>query len=268
MKILIGINTLTQVEQLIYANHMAFFYNLGKKHPDWVVGLFTPRRMGIDRMRNSAAKMAVEGDFDYLIFIDDDVVIPIDLIDRLIKADKDIIAGWTIIRGFPFDNMYFKMSKRPDGRNDLIPDSNRDREDKVIDVDAVGFSTCVIKVDLLKKVPTPWFVTGPTNTEDIYFCLKAQQYVPGVTICVDKGAETGHIMGPEFISPWNREDYIIYANTQDGSLGKKDIPPFLEESGDRGKEYLEMVKGPLPGREELKPELKFGKLNLPEVPTK
>lgn len=268
MKTFIGINTLTGVEQIVYSNHIAFFYRLGKTHPEDTFGLFTPRRMGIDRMRNQCAKMAIEADFDYLMFIDDDVIIPLDIFDKLQKADKDIIAGWTLIRGYPYDNMYFEFKDATDGPagRQLVASKDTKREDRIIPVDAVGFSTALIKVSLLKKIPPPWFVTGPTNTEDIYFCLKARQYVKDVTIAVDKSVETAHVLGPEFIAPWNREDYSNYIMKQDPSTGKKDIPPFLEESGDRGEEYVKMVKGAIPQRSEEKKAFNFGKLNLPETP--
>src|ERR1700691_1836821 len=191
MKTFIGINTLTQLDQTIYANHMAFFYRLGKNRPNDIFILNTPRRMSIDRMRNLSAKMALESECDYLMFVDDDVVIPVDLFDRLVAADKDIIAGWTIIRGYPFENMFFRY----DDKKNLTNVRGIERKSGVIDVDAIGFSAALIKVDLLRKIPPPWFVTGPTNTEDIYFCIKARQYVPDATICVDTNCETAHIVG-------------------------------------------------------------------------
>ena len=245
MKILIGINTLTTTEQIIYSNHIGFFYRLGKHFPNDSFALFTPRRMSIDRMRNAAAKMAVENGFDYLMFIDDDVVVPLDLFDKLHAAEKDIVAGWTIIRGWPFENMFFKFD---DQKRNLTPMKDVERNSGILDVDAVGFSTALIKMDLLKKIPPPWFVTGPNNTEDIYFCLKARQYVPNCTIAVDTSIETAHLLGPEFIAPWNREDYKIYQIAQDPEIGKPEMNKYLDESGDRGAKYLEMVQGPLPAR--------------------
>ena len=43
----------------------------------------------------------------------------------------------------------------------------------VYDCSAVGFSFCLIKMDVLLKCPKPFFITGPKNTEDIYFCIKS-----------------------------------------------------------------------------------------------
>ena len=111
MKLFIGINTLTAVEQPVYASHLNLFQRLGKDHPDWTVGLYTPRRTSIDRMRNSLAKMALEGEYDYIAFIDDDVIVPYNLFDKLLALEADIAAGWTIIRGYPFENMFFNFDE-------------------------------------------------------------------------------------------------------------------------------------------------------------
>ena len=255
MKIFICINTLTSVEQLIYANHMVFFHKLGKRHPNDIFALHTPRRHSIDRARNASAKMALEGDFDYLMFIDDDVIIPDDILEKLLAAEKDIVAGWTIIRGWPFDNMFFKFQgteEQIQRKQRLEPLNGVERNSGILNVDAIGFSTALIKCDLLKKIPPPWFVTGPTNTEDIYFCLKARQYVPECTIAVETSVETAHALGPEFIAPWNREDYKKYQLAQHPEIGDKVMASYLDKSGDRGSKYLQMVQGPLPSREVAK----------------
>jgi hypothetical protein len=242
-KTFIGINTLTAVEQPAYASHLNLFYRLGKHFPDDHFGLFTPRRMSIDRMRNSLAKLAIEGEYDYIAFIDDDVIVPNDMFDKMFAADVDIIAGWTLIRGYPFDNMFFTFGDE----RALGPAKGQDRDGKTLDVDAIGFSTALIKVDLLRKIPPPWFVTGPTNTEDIYFCLKARQHVPNCTIKVDKSIETGHILGPEIIGPWNVREYKKYVEECDPLIMGSGIP-YIEKNGDRGQEYLDMVEGALPAR--------------------
>ena len=95
--ILIGINTLTTVEQMAYSNHIQMFFRLGRNTQHNFI-LCNPRRMSIDRMRNTCGRMVAENlDIDYLLFIDDDVLVPFDCVDKLIAADADIAAGWTFI---------------------------------------------------------------------------------------------------------------------------------------------------------------------------
>lgn len=231
-KILIGINTLTAVEQPAYSNHLQYFFRLGRE-TQHTFAINTPRRMSIDRMRNMTAKIALENEMDYVLFIDDDVIIPINSLQTMIDADCDIIAGWTIIRGHPFENMFFQF----DGEGGLVPDQDpKIAEDGLIHCAAVGFSYCLIKCELLKKVNPPFFVTGTHNTEDIYFCMKARQRVSNLKIAVHPEIKTYHIVGPEMVGPQNRENYKLYIEQTWPELVKQETP------ADRGEEYLERVK--------------------------
>lgn len=243
---MVGVNTLTSIEQPVYANHCQFWYNLGKQMPEHQFGFNTPRRMSIDRMRNHTAKIALEMECDYILFIDDDVIIPIDALQRLIACDADIAAGWTIIRGHPFPNMFMRFTD--ENRNELehCPDGTFDT-DGVIDVDAVGFSCALIKCDLLKRVPMPWFVTGTSNTEDVYFCIKSKHFFPATTVRVDTRIKTCHALGTEFIDPLTRAGYKRYFEDTfpDMRIDKKTYGKDPDETADRGDKYLKEVKGVL-----------------------
>lgn len=236
LRIMVGVNTLNAIEQPVYSNHCQFWFRLGRHFKDTVDFVInTPRRMSIDRMRNMTAKLALEAECDYLMFIDDDVIIPIGCLEKMIAADKDIIAGWTIIRGYPYDNMFFKYTDTE--RNALqVYNKFETDSDGLVKCDAVGFSCALIKCSLLKNIPAPYFVTGPYSTEDVYFCIKAEKFNPDVTIYVDPTIKTSHNLGPEFIDPDNRKHYTEYF--------KKMFPEAVEvpNSGDRGDDYLKLVE--------------------------
>ncbi len=237
MRIFIGINTLTSIEQPVYSNHLQFFFRLGRNtQHDFAIN--TPRRMSIDRMRNQTAKLALEWEADYLMFIDDDVVIPINSLDRLINCNSDIAAGWTLIRGYPFQNMFYRYVDGNPQAIENFPDSALPIIADQVKVDAVGFSCALIKCELLKKVPQPWFVTGPSNTEDIYFCIKARHFLPDTSIVVDTSIKTSHALGTEYISPDTKEAYRNYHEVLYPDSAKE-----REKEVDRGEGYLEMVKG-------------------------
>ena len=239
MKIMIGVNTLTQMDQIAYTNHCQFWYRLGKEFPDVQFAFSNPRRASIDRMRNQTAKVALDGGFDYVMFIDDDVLIPPDALKKLLAAKADIAAGWTIIRGYPYNNMFFKFDY--EGKDVVYYNDFKLNEDGLIDCDAVGFSCVLLSCELLKKVPPPWFVTGMFNTEDVYFCIKAKKYVPEVKIVVDPEVKTAHILGSEVIEPNNREAYKLFFETTYPELCPK-THEKLVENGDRADGYLEYVK--------------------------
>jgi hypothetical protein len=223
-KIVVGINSLVSTTQPAYSNHIQFFFRLGRNYPEIDFILVNPSRMGIDRMRNLCAKTALEHNADYILFLDDDVLVPFDSLKYLFAANADIVAGDVLIRGYPFNHMCFRYPLIADkfdleGKNlKAIESWNEDEINKgIVDVDAVGFSLCLIKTSLLKAVPGPWFLTGPRNTEDVYFCIKAKLHNPSTSIKVCVNVICAHILWAETISIENRAQYKIYMERQFGA---------------------------------------------------
>jgi GT2 family glycosyltransferase len=209
MKIVVGINTLTSIDQPVYSNHCQFWFRLGRSSSHDFI-LSHPRRMSIDNMRNMTAKIALEHNADYILFIDDDVLIPLNTVDMLLASNADIAAGWTLIRGYPFKNMFFKFVDEEKTQLENVKEEDLTICTGNFLCDAVGFSCTLIKVDLLRKIKVPYFVTGPYNTEDIYFCIKAVRAVPETKIVVNLDCKTSHNLGSEYIDPLNKKYYKEY----------------------------------------------------------
>jgi hypothetical protein len=236
MKIVVGVNTLTSVTQQAYANHCQLWYRLGKTHPNDNIYLFAPQRMSIDRMRNEAAKFALEIEADYLVFLDDDVLVPFDGLHKLINSNFSVCAGITLIRGYPFYPMLFDFKTDPNCH--YIVDWKERGGDDVVEVqaDAVGFSFCAIEVALLRKLTKPYFMTGPNFTEDVYFCQKLNRELGENFIGYHKEVVTMHILGPDLIAPSIRDARIAFEEECDpGILEKK-------KELDRSQGYLDEVK--------------------------
>lgn len=226
MKILIGCNTLTEVKSIAYTNHMQMWFNLGKwVKPEDKIVFHCPRRMSIDRMRNESAKMALQYECDYLFFYDDDVVLPIDALQSLLETHKKypaalVIGGLTYVRGIPYNPMIFRYVKQ--GENNVYSmicyTDFKDNVDEhgVVVCDALGFSCCLIDTTALKMLNPPYFVTGPENTEDVYFChkLNTEAYNDSEfdelqqRIIMDTKVKTGHILDHYAITDENREHFI------------------------------------------------------------
>src|SRR5437763_680889 len=208
MKIVVGVNTLTSIDQPVYSNHCQFWFRLGRSSSHEFI-LSNPRRMSIDTMRNITAKVAIENNADYVLFIDDDVLVPLNAIDMLLDCKADIAAGWTLIRGYPFKNMFFRFTD-PEKRSLQNVEGPPFDYLRYHPCDAVGFSCALLRVDLLKKIDRPYFVTGAYNTEDIYFCLKAREAVPDCSIIINLECRTSHNLGTEYIDPLNKRAYSDY----------------------------------------------------------
>ena len=246
MKILLGINVLTMIDAQVYGNHLAWAYHLGrlKEQKGIDIILYTPWRTSIDRMRNTAAKLALENECDYLMFVDDDMVLQTNTLECLLDADKDIVMAHTYIRGYPFHPMAFKnKSETP---NDIqlthFEDLMEFKDEKgLVDCPAIGFATVLIKTDILRKLEPPYFVTTPNSTEDVYFCLRAKIEIgPEVSIAVDTRCPTGHAMDKEFVHEKTVHAHRLYCEALMSEAEKLKVGP--EKRDDRGNEYHKVIE--------------------------
>jgi hypothetical protein len=212
MKVIIGVNTLESVNSFVYSSHCALFAEMRREFPDAEFLFYTPYRMSIDNMRNDVARVAMEHNCDYLMFIDDDVVVKKNTFKSLLAANKDVICALTYVRGYPFHPMFFKdipADLQPNGkirRNLTFHDDYEASvcEDGLVRTGAVGFSCVLIKVDVLRAMTPPYFVTGPGHTEDVYFCLKARAELdPEPEIWVDTKVAVGHMLMPDMVTDSN-----------------------------------------------------------------
>lgn len=213
MRITIGVNTLSSVNSYVYSNHIAFLTKSRQMFPKDDIIFFSPDRMSIDNMRNEAARYALQTESDYLMFIDDDVLVPPNCLKRLIEINKDIVMGLTMIRGYPFRPMFFKdvtqlgkalaLDFYENYRDDIDSDG-------LVNCYAIGFSCVLIKTEILKKVTQPYFVTSSGSifgghTEDVYFCCKCKAELEDISIVVDTKTECGHLLDPIALTASNAE---------------------------------------------------------------
>lgn len=240
--IVVGTNSLAESKYEAYTNHCQFWFRLGRSYPGINFVFVNPARMSIDRMRNLCAQTALEVGADYLLFLDDDVCVQYDALAKLLSCNADIAAGKVIIRGYPFSWMVFEgTSDEPDGLAPIqdLPESG------IKEVGAVGFSFTLIKTNLLRLIPAPWFVTGISNTEDIYFCIKAKQVKPDLKVVVECSTFCGHILWNEVMSPFNRDAYREYyekLNPQVLEQRKAEEDKKKNPRGDRAEGYLAEVE--------------------------
>jgi glycosyltransferase involved in cell wall biosynthesis len=229
IKVCILVNTLQNVNSFVYSNHIHFFTYTAKTRPDIEFVFFTPHRMSIDNARNTAADIAMKSKSDYLMFIDDDVLIPKDSLIKLLEANKDIICGLGCIRGIPFNVMAFRWKEFGEKHDDRIHEedtkmltyyNNIPLDDKcleghakfdvnctpchsaklkeIVECDAIGFSCALIKTDVLPMLTEPYFVTGKHHTEDVYFCMKVKSELdPAPGIFIHTGVQWGHMLNSE-----------------------------------------------------------------------
>jgi glycosyltransferase involved in cell wall biosynthesis len=244
-KTLLAVNTLTSVASQAYASHINLAFRMGKDCPEDEFLLFNGYRTSIDRFRNMAAKLALQNECDYLLFLDDDILVEPDTYRRLKSWDVDVVTPVVYIRSYPFKPMFFKSIIGEDQKvaglttYDDFEEVSKIFPAGLLPVAAIGFSCCLIKCELLKRVPPAWFVTGTGHTEDVYFCIKARQHLENALgIYVDTTLHAGHMLDPEFVSQDTVEALRHFY---------EELSPELknERDGDHSANYLEKQKAAL-----------------------
>ena len=232
---------------------MKFFYNLGRQHPNYDFMQFFAYRTSIDRFRNTAAEIALKKGCSYVMFIDDDMKLEPSSFALLLEACEvqgyGILAALNYIRGYPFKIMSFKYDLLAGHRRltCLTQEDMGNNLGGVIPCDAIGTAVCLISIEVFKKTPKPYFLTGPHGTEDIYMCLKAKEAIPSLKIGMHSGVQTGHLLDPEIISHGTRaalmKYYESYMTPAEIRAAQEDAPGIaaVPDVGNRELHYEDLM---------------------------
>lgn len=148
----------------------------------------------IDQIRN---RIAHEGmSFDYILFIDSDIIAPRDTLVKLLSSDKDIVSGVYMkkIANCDLTELYINKSKG----FEALSASQLSKNTRLFEVGACGFGCCLVNTKVFRSLEYPYFVykssLDPLQilSEDIFFCIysKALGYSTWVNtevVCKHKG---------------------------------------------------------------------------------
>lgn len=162
-------------------------------------------RMLVAQAREVAIEKSIELKCDYTFFIDDDMLLPRGLFEKLVSHDKDIISALAFERmGDHNPNIYDIHHFNKDLAQEIQQVSLRWRNvlnyKEVCDAkgllraDVVGFGCVLINNRIFygeNKVEAPYFMSQFQVGEDFFFCWKAAQ--KGWEVWCDTSAKLGHI---------------------------------------------------------------------------
>lgn len=98
----------------------------------------------IQRARNTCVGAFLKSKADYLFFLDDDIVlIQDDAVDRLIRADKDIIGGTCVVKKPPYRPNYYPLTP-------IYPDTRKMTQP--LEIEYLGTSCMLIKRKVIERI--------------------------------------------------------------------------------------------------------------------
>lgn len=134
--------------------------------------------------REESVRVFLQGGYDALLFVDSDMVVPVDLLTRLIEADKDIVSALAFKRTPGYEPCIFKECNETDAKFYL------DYPKGLIEIQGVGMACTLIWRRVFEAVPEPWFFPHKILGEDLSFCVRAR--AEGFRIYADTTLICGH----------------------------------------------------------------------------
>ena len=172
----------------------------------------------IDAVRNDLILKAMTCDCTHIWMTDTDQVYPQNVLMRLLSHDVDIVAAKVHKRYPPYDPILLRGTL---DHFDVVPDEEWSKDDgQLVEVDATGFGSVLINMEVFEKIDRPWFQFDMYNNqnpigEDIGFYTKAK--AAGYRVFVDCSIKIGHLVRLVV----NEESYFAYKDVKDGKSGIK-----------------------------------------------
>ena len=152
--------------------------------------------------RNRIAQRALDGNFDYVLMIDNDMTLPSDALLNLIEHDELVVLGYCPARNS--NNVYDRRTAifRP-GEVDYTWNypvdeflNYQNNGLHKVEVHGGGMACSLIKTDAFRIIQYPWFKwvnydNGASLSEDLYFC--EQCIKNGIQVYVDSRVGCGHL---------------------------------------------------------------------------
>lgn len=142
-----------------------------------------------DDAREALANDAINEGYDYLLWIDSDMVFDMDALNQLMEDDKDIVTGICFKRTAPYTPCIYRESEK--GGNEIYIDYPKD---SVFEVSACGCAFQLVKVSALKAVREKYgtmYRRAYPFGEDISFAMRWKD-LGGKMYC-DSRVKVGHI---------------------------------------------------------------------------
>lgn len=162
--------------------------------------------------RNQILQVAQRGSYDYILWLDSDMVIPANTLWKLkigIEAGFDMVSGLYIQRKPPHSPTIYRrceLMKLEGGKLDPVAESYEDYpRNQLFEIAACGFGCCLMSMDLVRRVNDqfglmPFMPVGGFG-EDLSFCIRAKR--AGGRIGCDSSVKAGHIGRMVFDEEWH-----------------------------------------------------------------
>lgn len=127
----------------------------------------------IDTFRNTIVKEAIESRVDWVVFLDDDHILPPDTITRLLSHNVPVVGALALKRDHPYTAIPMIADKDTpvDGKYVPLPEQWY-RTGALVKVDVLPMNATLVRMDVFEHIAEPWFHMGDSakgRSEDVAF---------------------------------------------------------------------------------------------------
>jgi hypothetical protein len=193
-RIFIGIPAFGDFDAEVVQSFIRWIYRLGRDYPDCQFFMGIKSKSEQARARNQIVNSALAIDCDYILMIDDDMVIEDNQTDFLRKLlDHNVPAVGILFwqRGGEYRPVMMHEVRTKDREvSAYVWFTESEIEYKLQEVDVIGGGLMLIKAEVFLRMLEPYFWYDGTAGTDIYICNRIREL--GYKCYVDTSIELGH----------------------------------------------------------------------------
>lgn len=201
MKLVIGIPTPETVSANFSLHNLPQIIGYAKhKYKD--IELYVSYKTGVmtSSNRNYIVSNSLDENVDAILWLDSDMIYPVDIVEALWEADKDIVGSVYFKRSKPYDPVVYVKGDNPYKPYRIV---NPYLLKGITEVDGLGFGGLMVRMNVYKDMATKglWHRYGTKfgypveqknqESHDLIFCQEAQKL--GYKIYVNPKVKCGHI---------------------------------------------------------------------------
>lgn len=226
-KILATVPCYNAVQPVPYITHLILSQEAGKAQ---LQGRYDLRwcvpgpKVKVVIARNTASQICLTCGGDYLLLIDDDMVVPHDMVERLLDHDVDIISPIFFRSNPPIEPLVFDI----DEHGNTMPIMDYPKNALFETPGGSGTGVMLIKRKVLEAMDVPIWKGSidPTIGEDVLFCRRAR--VLGFRSWCDSSVKVAQMSVP---IPVGEEYYLRECEKMTGKRLREIVDPGLAEAG-------------------------------------
>lgn len=197
MKIAFAITSFGELPFDVYRSHVQCLCDWTKRHE---VMMATSYGGTLLSAREECLDIALNNACSHILYIDSDVILPLNTLDSLLSCDADLASGLCVRRGPPFDDIAWLKIKDEMKQPHFDP-----YQPGVFPVEWVGGGIALFKTSVFAKLERPYFrhvfEDGKQVYEDVYLCKKMRE--KDMLIVLDSRVQCGHLCRGRAVYPKN-----------------------------------------------------------------